>query len=76
MFISVKPNTKNLFKMTKKDSNMAFYVRNDEIIPVAIPVGKRVKIGSAYIPPLDNHISNDQIWIQDIFTLIIYHGML
>lgn len=62
--------------MTKKDSNMAFYVRNDEIIPVAIPVGKRVKIGSAYIPPLDNHISNDQIWIQDIFTLIIYHGML
>lgn len=47
---------------------MAYIVRDGEIVPVPIPVGKRVKIGSAYLPPLDNHIANDQLWIQDIFT--------
>jgi len=47
---------------------MAYIIRNDEIVPVAIPVGKRVKIGSAYIPPLENYIANDQLWIQDVYT--------
>ena len=47
---------------------MAFIIRNDEIVPIAIPLGKRVKIGSAYIAPLENHIANDQLWIQDVFT--------
>jgi hypothetical protein len=47
---------------------MAYIVRNDEIVPIAIPVGKRVKIGSAYVAPLPNHIDNDQLWIQDVFT--------
>jgi hypothetical protein len=47
---------------------MAYIVRNDEIVPIPIPVGKRVKIGSAYISPLENHIANDQLWIQDVFA--------
>lgn len=47
---------------------MAYIIRDNEIVPVAIPLGKRVKIGSAYIQPLENHISNDQLWIQDVFT--------
>ena len=32
---------------------MAYIIRDGEIVPVPIPVGKRVKIGSAYIPPLE-----------------------
>jgi len=47
---------------------MAFIIRNDEIVPVPIPLGKRVKIGSAYLAPLENHIANDQLWIQDVFA--------
>jgi hypothetical protein len=47
---------------------MAYYVRDGEIVPVAVPLGKRVKIGSSYVAPLDNHIANDQLWIQDVFT--------
>ena len=47
---------------------MAYIMRDNEIVPVPIPVGKRVKIGSAYIPPLQNHIANDQLWIQDVFA--------
>ena len=47
---------------------MAFIVRNQEIVPIPIPLGKRVKIGSAYNVPLENHVANDQLWIQDIYT--------
>jgi hypothetical protein len=47
---------------------MAHIIRDGEIVPIAIPVGKRVKIGSAYIAPLENHIADDQLWIQDVFT--------
>jgi hypothetical protein len=47
---------------------MAFIVRDNEIVPIAIPVGKRVKIGSHYNPPLENYVANDQLWIQDIYT--------
>jgi hypothetical protein len=47
---------------------MAYYIRNQEIVPVAIPIGKRVKIGKDYIEPLGNYIANDQLWIQDIYT--------
>lgn len=47
---------------------MAFIYRDNEIVPVPIPIGKRVKIGCNYRPPLENHISPDQLWIQDIFT--------
>lgn len=47
---------------------MAFIVREEEVVPIAIPLGKRVKIGSAYNPPLENYVSNDQLWIQDVFA--------
>lgn len=47
---------------------MAYYIRNQEIVPVAIPLGGRVKIGKDYIEPLGNYIANDQLWIQDIYT--------
>jgi hypothetical protein len=47
---------------------MAYIVRDNEIIPIPIQLGKRVKIGSGYITPLENHIANDQLWIQDVFT--------
>lgn len=47
---------------------MAHIIRDGEIVPIAIPVGKRVKIGSSYIAPLENHIANDQLWIQDVFA--------
>ena len=47
---------------------MAYYIRDQEIIPVAIPLGGRVKIGKHYDPPLENYIANDQLWIQDIYT--------
>jgi hypothetical protein len=47
---------------------MAYYIRNQEIVPVAIPIGKRVKIGKDYTQPLGNYIANDQLWIQDIYT--------
>lgn len=47
---------------------MAFIIRDGEMVPIPIPTGKRVKIGSAYIRPLENHISNDQLWVQDVFT--------
>ena len=47
---------------------MAYIVRDNEIVPIAIPQGKRVKIGSNYRAPLANHIANDQLWIQDVFT--------
>lgn len=47
---------------------MAFIVRDGEMIPIAIPVGKRVKIGSNYQEPLENHVAHDQLWIQDIYT--------
>lgn len=43
-------------------------MRDHEIVPVPIPVGKKIKIGKHYLPPLENHIANDQLWIQDIFT--------
>lgn len=47
---------------------MAFIMRDNEIIPVPIQLGKRVKIGINYQPPLENYISNDQLWIQDVYT--------
>jgi len=47
---------------------MAYYIRDQEIVPVAIPLGGRVKIGKHYDPPLVNYIANDQLWIQDIYT--------
>ncbi|NBR62339.1 MAG: hypothetical protein EBT86_12045 [Actinobacteria bacterium] len=47
---------------------MAYYVRDGEIVPVAVPLGRRVKIGSNYREPLQNHIANDQLWIQDVYT--------
>ena len=47
---------------------MAFIVRDGEIVPIAIPVGKRVKIGSHYNPPTENYVAHDQLWIQDIYT--------
>ena len=47
---------------------MAYIVRDNEIVPIAIPQGRRVKIGSNYRAPLANHIANDQLWIQDVFT--------
>ena len=47
---------------------MAFIVRDNEIVPVAIPIGKRVKIGCNYRAPLENYVANDQLWIQDIYT--------
>lgn len=47
---------------------MAYIVRDNEIVPVPIPVGKRVKIGKNYVAPLPNYISDDQLWIQEIFT--------
>ena len=50
-------------------NNMAYYIRDGEIIPVAVPLGKRVKISSNYRKPLANHISSDQLWLQDIFFL-------
>ena len=47
---------------------MAYIVRDNEIVPIAIPPGRRVKIGSNYRAPLANHIAMDQLWIQDVFT--------
>ena len=47
---------------------MAYIVRDNEIVPIAIPQGRRVRIGSNYRAPLVNHIANDQLWIQDVFT--------
>ena len=47
---------------------MAYIVRDNEIVPIAIPQGRRVRIGSNYRAPLANHIANDQLWIQDVFT--------
>ena len=47
---------------------MAYIMRNGDIVPIAIPVGKRIKIGSMYNPPRENYVANDQLWIQDIFT--------
>ena len=47
---------------------MAYYVRDGEIVPVAVPLGRRVKIGSNYREPLPNHIANDQLWVQDVYT--------
>ena len=47
---------------------MAYIVRDNEIVPIAIPQGRRVKIGSNYRPPLENHIAMDQLWIQDVYT--------
>jgi hypothetical protein len=41
---------------------MAHIIRDGEIVPIAIPLGKRVKIGSAYEPPLENYVANDQPW--------------
>lgn len=55
-------------KITGLGFDMAYIVRNEEIVPVPIPVGKRVKIGSAYNPPLKNYVFNDQLWIQDVFA--------
>jgi len=40
---------------------MAYYIRDGEIIPVAVPLGKRVKIGSNYREPIGNYIANDQL---------------
>jgi len=47
---------------------MAFIVRDNEIVPIAIPLGKRIKIGSNYTAPYENYVANDQIWIQDVFA--------
>ena len=47
---------------------MAYIVRDNEIVPIAIPQGRRVKIGSNYRPPFENHIAMDQLWIQDVYT--------
>ena len=43
---------------------MAHIIRDGEIVPIAIPVGKRIKIGSAYIAPLENHIADDQLYVS------------
>jgi len=40
---------------------MAYYIRDGEIIPVAVPLGKRVKIGSNYREPIVNYIANDKL---------------
>lgn len=47
---------------------MAYIIRDGDIVPVAIPVGRRIKIGINYQRPIENYISNDQLWIQDVFT--------
>lgn len=47
---------------------MAYYIRDGELIPIPIPLNQRVKIGRYYQPPQLNHISNDQLWIQDIYV--------
>lgn len=47
---------------------MAYIIRDNEIVPVPIPVGKGVKIGSNYRAPLQNHIADDQLWVQDVFA--------
>jgi hypothetical protein len=50
---------------------MAYIIRDDEIVPIAIPVGKRIKIGLMYNRPVENYVSNDQLWIQDIYAFNI-----
>lgn len=47
---------------------MAYIVRDGELVPVAIPLNQRVKIGRYYQPPQINHIANDQLWLQDVYT--------
>ena len=47
---------------------MAFVVRDQEIIPIPIQPGKRVKIGCAYEPPKINYVEYDQLWVQDIMA--------
>ena len=47
---------------------MAHIVRDGEIVPIPIPLNQRVKIGRYYEPPQLNHIANDQLWIQDVYT--------
>jgi hypothetical protein len=47
---------------------MAFVVRDQEIIPIPIQPGKRVKIGCAYEPPQINYVEYDQLWVQDIMA--------
>lgn len=47
---------------------MAYYIRDGEIIPVAVPLGKQVKIGSNYREPLGNYIDHDQLWLQDVYV--------
>jgi len=47
---------------------MAYFIRNGELVPVAIPLNQRVKIGKYYQPPQINYLANDQLWIQDVYT--------
>ncbi len=47
---------------------MAYYIRDGELVPVAIPLNQRVKIGKYYEPPQLSYLSNDQLWIQDVYV--------
>jgi len=47
---------------------LAHIIRDGEIVAVPIPLNQRVKIGRYYQPPQLNHISNDQLWIQDVYA--------
>lgn len=47
---------------------MAYIIRNDDIVPIPIQPGKRVKIGSAYQAPMINYVEYDQLWVQDIMA--------
>jgi hypothetical protein len=47
---------------------MAHIIRDNEIVPIPIAPGKKVKIGSNYQPPLNNYVEYDQLWVQDIMA--------
>ncbi len=47
---------------------MAYIIRDNEIVPIPIRPGKKVKIGSAYQPPRINYVEYDQLWVQDVMA--------
>ena len=47
---------------------MAHIVRDGEIVPIPIKLNQRVKIGRYYQPPQLSYLSNDQLWVQDVYT--------
>jgi hypothetical protein len=47
---------------------VAHIIRDGEIVPIPIPLNQRVKIGRHYQPPQLSYLSNDQLWIQDVYT--------